>query len=167
MVSRRCTRIDLYVLCHHFHLDPTARPVIQRERNHRAERSKIIEAKIDILKDTKFIIKVHHSDWLTNFVLVQKKNRKSKVYVHVTNLNKVCPNDPYPLPWIDLFVDSSAGHKLLSFMDAYSRHSLINMYKPNKEAISLFVDWGTYCYKVMPFRLSTQGNVTMTRQSNL
>lgn len=92
---------------------------------------------------------------------------KWKMYVHFTNLNKVCPNYPYPLPWIDLLVDSSAGHKLLSFIDAYSRYNLINMYEPNKEAISFFVDQGTYCYKVMPFRLKTQGNIPMTRQSNL
>ncbi|KAL0449611.1 UNVERIFIED_CONTAM: hypothetical protein Slati_1517500 [Sesamum latifolium] len=36
-----------------------------------------------------------------------------------TNLNKACPKDPYPLPRIDLLVDSTVGYELFSMMDAY------------------------------------------------
>lgn len=60
-----------------------------------------------------------------------------------TNLNKACPKDPYPLPQIDLLVDSVAGHKLLSFMDAYSEYNQIKMYELDMEAI------GMYYYKVI------------------
>ncbi|KAL0427472.1 UNVERIFIED_CONTAM: hypothetical protein Slati_2922000 [Sesamum latifolium] len=36
-----------------------------------------------------------------------------------TDLNKACPKDPYPLPRIDLMVDSTAGCALIIMMDAY------------------------------------------------
>ena len=40
-----------------------------------------------------------------------------------TDLNKACPKDYFPLPRIDLLVDATAGHLLLSFMDAYSGYN--------------------------------------------
>lgn len=39
--------------------------------------------------------------------------------VDFTNLNKVCPKDSFPLPRIDVLIDSTSGHALLSFMDAF------------------------------------------------
>ncbi|GAA0162657.1 hypothetical protein LIER_18698 [Lithospermum erythrorhizon] len=37
----------------------------------------------------------------------------------LNNINKVCPKDGYPLPNIDLLVDSSAAYKVLDFLDAW------------------------------------------------
>ena len=39
--------------------------------------------------------------------------------VDFTNLNKACLKDSFPLPRIDQLVDSTARHKLLTFMDAF------------------------------------------------
>ena len=39
--------------------------------------------------------------------------------VDFINLNKACPKDNYPLPWVDVLVDSISWHQLLSFMDAF------------------------------------------------
>ena len=38
-------------------------------------------------------------------------------------LNKACPKDSFPLLRIDQLVDSTVGHKLLSFMDAFSSYN--------------------------------------------
>ena len=46
-----------------------------------------------------------------------------------TDLNKAFPKDSYPLPRLDQLVDSTAGHKLLSFMNAFSRYNQIRMDK--------------------------------------
>ena len=42
------------------------------------------------------------------------------MYVDFTNLNKAYPMDSFPLPRVDQLVDSIAGHKLLTFIDAFS-----------------------------------------------
>ncbi|GAA0164048.1 hypothetical protein LIER_19774 [Lithospermum erythrorhizon] len=34
-------------------------------------------------------------------------------------INKACPKDCYPLPNIDRLVNSSAGYKLVDFLDAF------------------------------------------------
>uniref|UniRef100_A0A2N9J520 Uncharacterized protein n=1 Tax=Fagus sylvatica TaxID=28930 RepID=A0A2N9J520_FAGSY len=49
------------------------------------------------------------------------------------DLNKACPKDSYPLPRIDQLVDSTAGHKLLSFMDAFSGYNQIQMTEGDQE----------------------------------
>ena len=43
--------------------------------------------------------------------------------VDFIDLNKAYPKDSYPLLLIDQLVDSIAGHKLLSFMDAFSGYN--------------------------------------------
>ena len=70
--------------------------------------------------------------------------------VDFTDLNKACPKDNYPLPWIDLLVDSTFGHELLSFMDAFLGYNQISMHEFNKEKIAFMTDKDLYCYRVMP-----------------
>ena len=77
--------------------------------------------------------------------------------VDFTDLNKVCPKDSYPLPRIDQLVDSTAGHKLLNFMDAFSRYNKIGMDEADKEKTSFVTSQGLFCYKVMPFGLKNVG----------
>ena len=47
--------------------------------------------------------------------------------IDFTDLNKACPKDSFPLPRIDQLVDSTARHKLLTFMDAFSGYNQIKM----------------------------------------
>ena len=77
--------------------------------------------------------------------------------VDFTDLNKACPKDSYPLPHIDQLVDSTAGHKLLSFMDAFSGYNQIRMDEVDQEKTSFVTSQGLFCYKVMPFGLKNVG----------
>ena len=43
------------------------------------------------------------------------------------NLNKACPKDKFPLPNIDLLIDSAMGNSMFSFMDGYSGYNQICM----------------------------------------
>ena len=70
-----------------------------------------------------------------------------------TNLNEACPKDSFPVPWIDQMVDATAGHELLSFMDAYSGYNQIPMFHRDEEHTAFITDRGLYCYKVMLFGL--------------
>jgi len=74
-----------------------------------------------------------------------------------TDLNKVCPKDSYPLPWIDTLVDSTARHQLLSFMDAFSGYNQIKIEEADQEKTSFVTSQGLFCYKVMSFGLKNAG----------
>jgi hypothetical protein len=77
--------------------------------------------------------------------------------VDFTDLNKACPKDSFPLPRIDLLVDSTSGHELLTFMDAFSGYNQIHMDEIDQEKTSFITDRGLYCYKMMPFGLKNAG----------
>ena len=49
------------------------------------------------------------------------------------DLNKACPKDGFLLHRIDQLVDSTVGHKLLMFMDAFSGYNQIKMDEEDQE----------------------------------
>ena len=76
--------------------------------------------------------------------------------IDFTDLNKACPKDSFPLPHIDMLVDATAGHELISFMDAFSGYNQILMHPDDQEKTAL-TERGIFCYKVMPFGLKNDG----------
>ena len=74
-----------------------------------------------------FISVVEYPEWLANVILVPQKDGKVKVCIDFKDLNKVNPKDDFPLPHIDLLVDSTTGHSMLSFMDGFSGYNHILM----------------------------------------
>ena len=106
---------------------------------------------------TKFIREVYYPNWLANVVMVKNANDKWRMCVNFTDLNKACPKNSYPLPCIDQLVDSIAGYKLLSFMDAFSSYNQIRMDEIDQEKTSFITSQGLFCYKVMPFGLKNVG----------
>ena len=75
------------------------------------------------------------------------------LYIDFTYLNKACPKDPFPLPRIDLSVDSMAGCDLLCFLDAFSGYHQIMMALEDQEKTAFVTPKGCYCYTRMPFSL--------------
>ena len=80
-----------------------------------------------------FIREVYYPEWLANIVMVKKTNGKWRICDDFTDLNNVCPNDSFPLPRIDQLLDSLAGHKLFTFMNAFSRYNQIQMAEKDQE----------------------------------
>ena len=78
---------------------------------------------VDKLLFADFIREVYYPKWLANVVMLKKSNGKWRVCVDFTDLNKACLKDSFPLPRIDQLVDSTVGHELLSFMDAFSGYN--------------------------------------------
>ena len=69
-----------------------------------------------------FIKEVKFLEWLANVEVVPKKGGKWQVCIDYPDLNEACLKDSFPLPLIDQIVDSTAGHRTLSFMDAFTRY---------------------------------------------
>ncbi|RVW11730.1 hypothetical protein CK203_110105 [Vitis vinifera] len=75
-----------------------------------------------------FISVVEYPEWLANVVPVPKKDGKVRV----------C-------------------HSMLSFMDGFSGYNQILMAPEDMEKTAFITEWGTYCYRVMPFGLKNAG----------
>ena len=90
------------------------------------------------MQEADFIREVYYLDWLANMVMVKKANKKWMMCIDFTDLNKACPKDIYPLPQVDVLIDSTAQHQLLSLMDVFSGYNQIKMDEANQEK-TLFV----------------------------
>ncbi|RDX84706.1 hypothetical protein CR513_34203, partial [Mucuna pruriens] len=71
-------------------------------------------------------------------VMVKNTSDKWRMCIDYTDLNKACPNDPYPLPSIDRLVDGASRYGFLSFMDMYFGYNQIRMH-PLDEAKTTFI----------------------------
>ena len=128
--------IDPSVITHRLNVYSSSKPVRQKKRVFAPERDNAIKEEVQKLTIAKFILEVYYSDWLANVVMVKKANGKWRMCVDFTDLNKACPKDCYPLPCINQLVDSRAGHKLLSFMIAFSGYNQIRMDEADQEKTS-------------------------------
>ena len=117
------------------------------------EQDQAIAEKVRKLREASFIREVYYPDWLANVVMVKKASGEWRICVDFTDLNKACPKDSYPFPRVDVLVDSTARHQLLSFMDAFSGYNQIRMHEGDQEKTSFVTSQGLFCYKVMPFDL--------------
>ena len=70
-----------------------------------------------------FLSVVEYPEWLDNVVPVPKKDGKVRVCVNFRTLNKASLKDDFSHPHIDMLVDNTAGHSMLSFMDGFSRYN--------------------------------------------
>ena len=149
--------ISLKIIQHKLNVNPERKPVQQRRTAFAPERDQAITEEVTKLLAVGFIREVYYPDWLANVVLVKKANGKWRMCVNFTDLNKACLKDNFPLPRIDQLVDSTAGHKLLTFMDAFSGYNQIKMAEEDQEKTAFIMSQGLYCYKVMPFKLKNVG----------
>lgn len=102
---------------------------------------------------TRFIQEAHYPSWLANVIMVNKASRKWHICIDYTDLNRAYSKDSFFQPRINQLVDATSGHKLLSFMDAFSGYNQIRMAPGDEENIAFIIDKGTYYYKIMSFGL--------------
>ena len=157
--------IDPSVMVHRLNVLPSFPPVRQKKRVFTQERDQAIVEDVGKLQEASFIREVYYPDWLVNMVMVKKANGKWRMCIDFMDLNRACPKDSYPLPQVDVLVDSIAHHQLLSFMDAFSGYNQIRMDEADQEKTSFVTSQGLFCYKVMPFGLKNAG-VTYQRLMN-
>ncbi|XP_057719609.1 uncharacterized protein LOC130934033 [Arachis stenosperma] len=149
--------INPEVICHKLAIDKTVRPVAQKKRNLGDEKRQAALEETRKLLNAGFIREIRFTTWLSNVVMVRKSSGKWRMCVDFTNLNKACPKDAYPLPYIDKLVDNASGFKALSFMDAYSGYNQILMHPEDQSKTAFITEHGNFCYKVMPFGLKNAG----------
>ena len=110
--------IDPDFIFHHLNVNPSI-PKKQSPRRPSKEHAEAIREEVMKLKRAGAIKEVFYPEWLANTVVIKKKNGKWRVCVNFTDLNKACPNDPFPMPRIDQLVDAIAGHPRMSFLDTF------------------------------------------------
>jgi hypothetical protein len=124
---------------------------------------------VDRLLQTGFIQPCRYADWVSIIVPMEKKNTgKIQICMDFRNLNRATPKDEYPMPVVDLLINSASGNKVISFLDGNAGYNQIFMVKENVSKTTFrcpgFV--GSFEWVIMTFGLKNAG-ATYQRATNL
>jgi hypothetical protein len=89
--------------------------------------------------------------------MVNKKNGKWRMCTYFTDLNKLCPEDDFPLSRIDKVVNSIARCEIMALLDYFAGYHQICLRKEDKEKTSFVTPFSTYCYLRMSKSLKNAG----------
>ena len=117
-------------ICHYLNVNLGVVPKRQPPQHSSKEHAKVVKEEVNKLKQARLIKEVFYPKWLANTVVVKKKNRKWRVCVDFTDLNKACPKDPFPVPRIDQLVDAMVGYPRMSFLVPFHGYHLIPLPPP-------------------------------------
>ncbi|KAL2237683.1 UNVERIFIED_CONTAM: Retrovirus-related Pol polyprotein from transposon gypsy [Sesamum indicum] len=120
------------VITHQLNVNLEAKPVKQKKRIFGLMRNQAIQMEVDKLLE-------------------------SQAHTPGAISRVACAKDPFPLPRIDLLVDSTSGCEMLRFLDAYQGYNKISLALEDQEKTSFVTDQGIFCYNVMPFDLKNAG----------
>ena len=84
-----------------------------------------IKEEVDKLLQDGFIYPVPLTKWVSNPVPIIKKQGTIRVCFDYRDLNKACPKDNYPTPFIDQIIDDCADCEVFYFMDGFFRYKQI------------------------------------------
>jgi hypothetical protein len=104
-----------------------------------------------------FIYPVPLMEWVLNIVLVTKKKGTIHVSIDYRDLNKACPKDNYPTPFIDQIIDNCAGSVIFSFMDGFLGYNQIDILPVDQHKTAFICPWGNFSYRKLPFGLKNVG----------
>jgi hypothetical protein len=149
--------LDTDIVEHHLPLRPECPPIKQKLRRTRPDMAIKIKEEVQKQIDAGFLVTSEYPQWLAKIVPVPKKDGKVRMCADYRDLNTVSPKDDFPLPHIDMLVDSTAKFKVFSFMDGFSGYNQIKMAPEDMEKTTFITPWGIFCYKVMPFGWKNAG----------
>jgi len=149
--------IDPSIVEHEIPTYPSAKPVRQRLRPMHPRKVAAIKAEVENLLKASFIYPIPLTDWVSNIVPVNKKQGTICVFVDYRDINRACPKDNFPTPFIDQLIDECARSEMYSFMDCFSGYNQINIAPADQHKTAFIFPWGTFAYKKLPFGLKNAG----------
>jgi len=87
----------------------------------------LVKKEIEKLLEVGFIRPIDYLEWMENIIPVKKPTGEIRVCTAFKYLNKACSKDDFPLPNIDMIIDSLAGYEILSFMDGFLGYNQIKI----------------------------------------
>jgi hypothetical protein len=150
-------RIEPSIIVHEIKTYPDAKPVRQKLCPVHPKKIAAIKAEVEKLLKSGFIYPVPLTEWVSNLVSVAKKQGTIRVCFDYQDLNKACPKDNYPTPFIDQIIDNCVGSVIFSFMDGFSRYNQIEILPADQHKTAFICPWGTFSYRKLPFGLKNAG----------
>jgi hypothetical protein len=134
-----------------------AKPVRQRLRDVNPRKAPTIKAEVEKLLNVGFIYPIPLTKWVSNPLPVDKKKGTIHVCMDFCDLNKACPKDNFPTPFINQILDECVRSEVFSFMDRFSGYNQIQIKLEDQHKMTFICPWGTFAHCKMPFGLKNVG----------
>jgi hypothetical protein len=149
--------IDPDIVIHEIKTYPDAKPVQQCLHPVHPRKAAAIKLEVEKLLKAIFIYPVALTDWVSNLVPIDKKQGTIHMCIDYRDINKACPKDNFPTPFVDQIVDDCTGSEIFSLMDGFSRYNQINIVPKDQHKTAFICPWGTFSYRKLPFGLKNAG----------
>ncbi|XP_071713648.1 uncharacterized protein [Rutidosis leptorrhynchoides] len=116
--ERHMTGVPRHIAEHKLNVNPALKPVVQKRRGMAPDRIKWLCEEVTKLVAAGILREVKYQSWVANPVLVKKPDGSWRMCIDFKDLNKACPKYNYPLPEIDLKVESLHAFPFKCFLDA-------------------------------------------------
>ncbi|KAB2631242.1 hypothetical protein D8674_008761 [Pyrus ussuriensis x Pyrus communis] len=102
--------LDPNLVCHMLNTQPEIKPIVQQRRNFHLKIEAKIKVEVEKLLVAGFMKSIKHPFWLANIVPAKKKNTvQIWICIDYRDLHAACLKDEFPLPNIDIKIDSTSG----------------------------------------------------------
>jgi hypothetical protein len=136
---------------------PDAKPVRQHLRPVHPCKVDAIKIEVEKLLKVIFIYPVALTDWVSNLVPIDKKKGTIHVCIDYRDINKSCPKDNFPTPFVNQIVDDCVGSEIFSLMDGFSGYTQIKIVPEDQHKTAFICPSGTFAYQKLPFSLKNDG----------
>ena len=145
------------IIIHEIKTYPDAKPIHHKLRPMHLRKTTTIKAEVKKLLKDGFVYPVPLTEWVSNIVSIIKRQGTIHICVNYRDLNRTCPKDNYPTPFIDQIIDNCARSVIFSFMDGFSGYNQIDILPSDQHKTSFICPWGTFVYCKLPFGLKNAG----------
>jgi hypothetical protein len=97
------------------------------------------------------------TDWVSNLLSIKNKQGTIHVCVDYRDINKACPKDNFPTPFVNQVIDNCISSEIFSLMDGFSGYNQINIVPADQHKTDFICPWGTFSYRKLPFSLKNVG----------
>ena len=125
--------LDPKLVVHHLVVDLKIKLVRQKLCKMHPKVALLVKEELEKMLKAKVICSIDYLKWISNMVPVTKPPNPLMIFddiricTNFKDLNKACPKDDFPLPNIDMILDLTTSHEILSFMDGFSRYNQIQI----------------------------------------
>lgn len=94
--------LDINLIMHNLSISPYIKLVKKKLRKMHPHVSLLAKEELEKLLSAKFIQAIDYAKWISNIVRMSKHDKSIRVCTNCRDLNKACPKDDFPLPYIDI-----------------------------------------------------------------
>ena len=153
---------------HQIQLKEGARPVIQPPRRVPVALRKPLREELDRMVNLDVIEKIEGpTDWVNSLVIVMKKNKKLRICLDPSDLNKAIRREHYPMRTVEEVVSRMPQAQYFTVLDANHGYWQLPLSSESIKLCTFNTPFGRYAFKRLPFGVCSASEVFQREMENI